>query len=317
MSLEWEQHDYLYYITNRTREHNVDNISRTKAYQNFYMQFPEIRWALVASIVSRNAGWNMTDLVLSPFRRIFSKTERWRLFMTYERANWLIFSDAYPQLLVYKISLQLNKPMFHLLTDLHVSRFMVREWEKYWKNRDKDRLMIALIINEQNLIHQPVIKQSFFKHHIFRQFPYLLQNFFYLNAIIIPTRSEKIYGAFVHNFTNVSKRIGLGKHIASIIFNPDNYDKILDFALHVEHTGSRRDYEHFIKRRLEKAPILRVAYPIITHQDIIRKDWHKIGGTKKKWWSNKSAEMCTDVSSSFYKKRDLLYSYYYFKKTFT
>ncbi|WP_164668793.1 DUF2515 family protein [Virgibacillus doumboii] len=310
------KHDHLYYIINRTKKHNVDNISRTKAYQNFYIHYPEIKWALVASMVSRNAGWNMTDLLLSPFQKILSKTERKRMFMTYERANWLIFSDAYPQLLIYKISLQLNKPMFHLLPELHVSRFMVREWERFWNNRNKDRLMTALIINEQNVIHQPVIKQSFFKYHIFRQFPYLLQDFFYLNAIIIPTRSEKLYGAFVHDFTNVTKRITLGKHIASIIFNPDIYNKLLDFALHVEHTGSRRDYEQFFDKKLEKSPILRAAYPVITHQDIIRRDWYKIGGLKKKWWSDKSAELYNDVSNSFYIRRNLLYAYYHLKNFF-
>ncbi|UTW69707.1 DUF2515 family protein [Anaerobacillus sp. HL2] len=41
------------------------------------------------------------------------------LFLTYERANWLIFSDAYPQLLLYEKSKQLQKPCFHLLKFFH------------------------------------------------------------------------------------------------------------------------------------------------------------------------------------------------------
>lgn len=316
MNSTWSKHDYLYYITNKTKAHNLDNISRTKAYQNFYLLFPEIKWAFVASMVSRNAGWTMTDLFLSPFQVILNNKEHERLFMTYERANWLIFSDAYPQLLVFQISLNLNKPMFHLLPELRVSEYMVKEWKHYWKHNDKDRLMIALIINEQNVIQQPVVKQSYFKYHIFLRLPYLLQDFLFMNAIILPTRSTTFYGAFVHDFTNITNRIKLGKQIASIIFNPAVYKGLLDFALTIEHTGSRNDYEKYIGRHMEKAPLLRTVYPVITHQDNIRKDWYKRGGIKKKWKNKITADLDKDISNSFYKRRNMFYAYYHVKQMF-
>ncbi len=158
--------EHLHYILSETKKHNADNISRTKAYQNFYMQYPEMKWALLASMVSRNAGWNMTDLHLSPFRKILSTKQRNRLFMTYERANWLIFSDAYPQLLTYALSIHYNQPLFHLLSRFRVSRFMKKEWDYFWKHSDRNRLMTALIINEQNVIHSPVIKQDYFQYRI-------------------------------------------------------------------------------------------------------------------------------------------------------
>ncbi|GAA3327359.1 hypothetical protein GCM10020331_066980 [Ectobacillus funiculus] len=41
---------------------NRDNISRTHAYKEYYLRNCEIRWSFLASMVSRNAGWNMTDL---------------------------------------------------------------------------------------------------------------------------------------------------------------------------------------------------------------------------------------------------------------
>ncbi|RYG73581.1 DUF2515 domain-containing protein [Lentibacillus lipolyticus] len=301
----------FYYIRTETKKHNLDNVSRTKAYQNFYMQYPELKWALLASMVSRNAGWNMTDLHLSPFRKVLSGKQRNRLFMTYERANWLIFSDAYPQLLTYALSIQYNQPLFHLLPQFRVSQFMKKEWSSFWKHGDRNRLMTALIINEQNVIHSPVIKQDYFQYRIFMRPPYLLQDMLLLNAILLPNRFGTLYGAFVHDFTNINKRIELGKKIASIMFHPDVYYSLLDFVLTAEHTGSRRDYEQFFYSNFEKAPFLRTVYPVITHQDNIRRDWYKIRGLKRKWTNQLTAEPDTGIKKSFYNRRKLLYAYSY------
>ncbi|QKY69180.1 DUF2515 family protein [Lentibacillus sp. CBA3610] len=316
MNAHQEKHHYIHYIIFKTNEHNFDNISRTKAYQNFYMAYPEIKWALVASMVSRNAGWNMTDLWLSPFRKILSHNQRERLFMTYERANWLIFSDAYPQLLVYKLSLHVNKPLFHLLPELNVSRYMQKEWEHFWKHHDKQRLMIALIINEQNVIQNPVIKQDYFKYRVFLRPPYLLQDILLLNAIILPAKSKGLYGAFVHDFTNIDKRIALGKKIASIMFHSQIYNPLLAFIQSVEHTGSRRDYEQFFSMQTEKAPMLRALYPVISHQDIIRKDWFRKRGIKRHWTKNVQENPDPHISKSFYSRRKLLYAYECLKNVF-
>ncbi len=49
-------------IERQTKAKNADNISRTNAYKSFYDRHPEIKWSLLASFVSRNAGWSMTDL---------------------------------------------------------------------------------------------------------------------------------------------------------------------------------------------------------------------------------------------------------------
>ncbi|MBP1969576.1 hypothetical protein J2Z83_001683 [Virgibacillus natechei] len=315
---EQKEQSYIHYITNCTRAHNIDNISRTKAYQNFFVDFPEIKWAFVASMVSRNAGWNMTDLHLPPFQKILSDKERSRLFMTYERANWLIFSDAYPQLLVYKLSLSSKKPMFYLLKEYNASQFMINEWYHFWKSNNQERLMIALIINEQNVIQTPVIKQPFFKHHVFHKFPYLLQDSLFMNAVILPTRSPKLYGAFVHDFTNVTKRIELGKKIAGIIYSPNIFPTLIEFALTNEHTGSRIDYEIYLNMTLPKSPMLRLLYPVISHQDIIRNDWSKSRGVKKKWLQHHNASTKkSDIGSAFYKKRNMLYAYYHLKNIVT
>ncbi len=49
-------------IKAQTAKGNRDNISRTKAYEQFFRIHPEIQWSFLAGMVSRNAGWNMCDL---------------------------------------------------------------------------------------------------------------------------------------------------------------------------------------------------------------------------------------------------------------
>ena len=46
----------------QTEQLNKNNVTRTRAYYQFYIQYPEIHWALLGHMVSRNGGWNMTDL---------------------------------------------------------------------------------------------------------------------------------------------------------------------------------------------------------------------------------------------------------------
>ncbi|WP_042145602.1 DUF2515 family protein [Paucisalibacillus sp. EB02] len=313
--LNSQKRDYLYYIINKTRKYNIDNISRTKAYQRFFIKYPEIKWAIVASIVSRNAGWNMTDLYLLPYKKMLSDRERNQLFMTYERANWLIFSDAFPQLLIYELSLKNDLVMFDLLDDLHVSSFMKREWQIFSKTKDKNRLLTALIINEQNVIQRPVISQPYFRKKVFLSFPYVLQNNLMLNAVLLPTTTGRLYGSYIHGFTNVTNRITLGKKIARQLFHPDIYPNLMDFMLQVEHTGSRYDYEQLLPVDFPKSPMLRTVYPIIDHQDNIRIDWFKYGGIKKKWFFPEQSEV-EDIGKSFYQKRNLLYAYYHVKNIF-
>lgn len=309
MYINCNNQDYLYYIIKQTKKHNLDNITRTKAYQNFYFCFPEIKWAFLASVVSRNAGWNMTDLYLTPFKKLLGETERKRLFMTYERANWLIFSDIYPQLLTYKLSCILNKPMFHLLTDFQVSIYMQKEWSHFWKYHNRDRLMTALIINEQNVIHDPVLKQPFFHFHVFHKLPYRLQNLVYMNAIIFPSKKLPLYGAFVHNFTNLSNRIAFGKHLATTIFKPKYYANLVEFTQSVGHTGSRWDYEKYLEFPFPKSLPLQEIYSPITHQDIIRNDWYKWRGIKQKWMDPSPINIKSNIGKSFYTKRTFLFTY--------
>nr|WP_239534108.1 DUF2515 family protein [Thalassobacillus pellis] len=291
-------------IAEITIRHNSDNITRTVAYQNFYFKHPEIRWALLASMVSRNAGWNMTDLSLLPFQKILTKKVRQRLFMTYERANWLIFSDAYPQLLMYELSKENNQPLFHLLRKYHVSYFMIREWQRFWETKDVNRLTQALIINEQNVIENPVIRQHFFSEQVFKSIPYLLETILKLNAVIFPTVEGELYGIEIHRFTHLDERIAVGHTLTDILFNPELFQKFINFILMVPPTGSREEYENFLTINGQQALPLRSIFPKVDHQDIIRQDWLKFRGCKQKWWLVKyERDTRKDISHYYVKKR--------------
>lgn len=298
----------LAHIHHETNIYNIDNITRTSAYEKYYFRHPEIKWAFLAGMVSRNAGWNMTDLEGNWFRKALNSEKRNLLFMTYERANWTIFQDAYPQLLIYEYSKRYKKPLFYLLPHFSVSKFMVEEWEYFWKHQSVERLMTSLIINEQNVIQQPVIKQKIYKQHVFHSTPYKLQDLFHFSTVIFPNLQGKLYGFSVYNFQNLTNRIDLGKRLGWLLFHAGLYQQFEAFAKTVPHTGSRYDYEkYFPEKRRRETPLLRMAYPIVSHTlDGKRKDWFH-GQNIKKWVKEKKIPQNYEVTDWFKHKQDQLH----------
>lgn len=61
-TLPGQEQKLIQQIQEKTQVLNRNNVTRTMAYYDFYRDHPEIHWALLAHLVSRNAGWNMTDL---------------------------------------------------------------------------------------------------------------------------------------------------------------------------------------------------------------------------------------------------------------
>ncbi|MEQ6390354.1 DUF2515 family protein [Bacillaceae bacterium S4-13-58] len=291
-----------------TAEYNLNNITRTMSYQDFFFKHPEMRWSFLASMVSRNAGWNMTDLRIDPLRSLLSKKHSNRLFMTYERANWLIFKDAYPQLLIYEKSKEKGEPLFHLLPYLSISTFMMNEWNYFWKNGDKNRLVYALIVNEQMVIQGPVIEQSYYFTQIFHTLPYLIQDFLQLSSVLFPTLTGELYGQNVTHFTNPYKRIKLGKRLYHLLFYPSLKNEFIRFAKEQPHKGTRRDYFKFqdINHRLPYSDYLQNIYPDITHDDTVQIDWNKWLDPPSRWSAPEKVSLSDDISQSMVKKRILL-----------
>jgi hypothetical protein len=218
----------------------------------------------------------MCDLEGSIFPEILQPQRRKLLFLTFERANWLIFHDVFPQLLLYQYSTKIDRPMFHLLPYFNVSSFIQSEWKKYWKERDRERLTTALIINEQNVIHKPVILHPVYKSTVFHSMIFNLQDWLHFSCVLFPTCGGEVYGASVSGFRSVSKRINLGKRLARILTEPRLFPYFLEFAEKTPHTGSRNDYEQYFKTKTtRKTPILRATFPIIEHNQHEYEDWSK------------------------------------------
>lgn len=281
----FQENKFITSIKKNTAKHNLDNISRTKAYAAFYERNKAIKWAFLASMVSRNAGWNMTDLEGRWFTLALSFQQRFPLFYTYELANWMIFQDAFPQLLIYELSSYYNKPFFHLLKEFHVSCFMEAEWERFWQEGDEKRLVTSLIINEQNLIQQPVVQNHVLRKKVFKTIVFSFQDLGHFSCVIFPTLDGKLYGSSVHGFQKLSNRIELGKKLAALLFSKDYYEKFYEFSQYTEHTGSRYDYEKNIKEGLvRETPLLRSVYPVWKHEEQEAIDWvFKRGKHIKKW----------------------------------
>lgn len=230
----------------------------------------------------------MCDLEGPVLSRLINEEKRRVLFLTYEKANWLIFQDAYPQLLIYHYSTRLGKPMFHLLKHFHVSSFMETEWNDYWCNRDTERLLISLIINEQNVIQRPVLEHPFFKKNVFDAPLFFLQDWLHFSCVLFPTMHGRLFGASVNGFKSVTKRIDLGKRLADILFNAELFPYIYRFAENIAHTGSRMDYERFLQSGYDShIPPLRRVYPAILHQPRPDYDWSLSHRVKRKWFSKK------------------------------
>ncbi|OIK17092.1 hypothetical protein BIV60_00775 [Bacillus sp. MUM 116] len=279
-----QEDEIIRQIKTKTEKKNIDNISRTNAYFRYFKKNPDIIWSFLAHMVSRNGGWNMCDLEGSVFPQLLEPKIRKQLFLTYERANWLIFHDVFPQLLIYQYSTKLDRPMFHLLPFFNVSSFIQKEWFHYWNERDKFRMTKALIINEQNVIQAPIIEHPVYKKKVFRSMIFTFQDWLHFSCVLFPTCGGEVYGSCVTGFRSVSKRIQLGKRLADILFHPRLFPYFFEFANRTPHTGSRYDYEQYFKTKFEpKTPILRAAFPVIEHHQHMHEDWSRLKHVSPTW----------------------------------
>ncbi|MWC26700.1 DUF2515 domain-containing protein [Paenibacillus sp. MMS18-CY102] len=252
-------------IREETARMNRNNVTRTAAYYAVYVRRPELHWALLAHLVSRNGGWNMTDLQAEWIPRLLSASKREDVFAFLERANALIFGDAYPQLLLYEYSMKHGRPLFHLLPAFGVSRFMAPAWERFWASRESVLLTVALIVNEQHFIEDRVVRNPYFRKRVIDTLFFSMQSFLQLNAVVIPYGNSncnsnsdgdgdangngegpdgiRLAGLIIERFASISERIEFGKRLYAILFGvPSVYEGVRTFTREVRHTGSRADF---------------------------------------------------------------------------
>ena len=240
-----EERKIIHEIKEKTEALNINNITRTKAYLDFYKKHPEIEWAFLAHMVSRNGGWSMTDLKAELLTRLLTKKEISSFFSFLERGNWLIFNDAYPQLLLYEESLKRKKPLFRLLPHFDVSIFIETVWDYYWKASNSSLLTIGLIINEQNYIENRIIQSQKYIKDVFSTLEFEIQDFLSFNQILFPYIDygmTKLAGQTVNQFESLHERIQLGKRLYAILFDKEVLKKVEEWAMAHPHTGSRKDY---------------------------------------------------------------------------
>lgn len=302
--LSGKDREWVRQIRQTTSEKNRDNVERTKAYLDFYQRHPEIHWALLAHLVSRNAGWNMTDLRGELLPRLLSAKEQEEFFNFLERGNWLIFHDAYPQLLVYEESVRRQTNLFHVLPSLQVSSFMQGVWNRFWKSGDLGLLAVGQIINEQHYLEQHLMREAVYQETVLQTLEFTLQEVLGLNQILIPCQQKagppRLIGDTVSHFAARSERIALGKRLYVRLFiNPGRLEAVREWASTHPHTGSRKDYwPHLFhdvresvpgkpyQKKLENcqlksgsarfySPVLRRVWGRISHNLPSGEDWYR------------------------------------------
>ncbi|MEW9700680.1 DUF2515 family protein [Paenibacillus sp. SI8] len=271
--LSFEESHILQEITKKTQHRNRNNVTRTQAYWAAYQANPTIHWALLAHLVSRNGGWCMTDLRGDLFPQLLNEEQSIHIFAFLERANALIFHDAYPQLLLYEESRKRKRSLFHLLPHLGVSAWMQPVWHDFWSHPESAVLTISLIVNEQNYIEQRVVHNKHFQQTVLDKPLFKTQAWLQLNQVFFPLIAQEpvnimgltpmhLAGLILENFSHLSERIEFGKSLYAILFGIGPVlQGVQRFTERTPHTGSRSDYWPHLFAAIRKAP------PDITYQE--------------------------------------------------
>lgn len=259
--LTQEEQELIHHIQRATMDANRSNVTRTQAYLDCYEAYPELHWALLAHMVSRNAGWNMSDLKGGLMSDLTDSQFKNNLYRFLERCNALIFQDAYPQLLLYMHSRKKGTALFHLLPHFHISAFMNPFWEQFWIDRGSSPLTVALIINEQNYIEGRVARNPYYLEHILQHPFFRIHELARLNQIVFPlghagrpetdmilgqeapNPSRPLAGLTIPKFSDLSIRIKAGRALYALLFGYEEiFHSVLAFAQSTKHQGSRAEY---------------------------------------------------------------------------
>ena len=213
----------------RGDELNRDNVTRTAAYLEFYGHTVEREardrpWLLMAHLVSRNAGYLMSDLA-RPRAGVPVDALR-ELFLFLERANFLIFADAWEHVL---------RALAGLPHDARTPRFMRDAWARELATPDERRLVLDLVHNEQHFIERRVVHAPRFE--MARQMVAFIEASGREKPIALPLSAVEIR---VGGFADIVKRIDTGRRIFDeVLADRDRRRAIYEWALAHPHTGDR------------------------------------------------------------------------------
>ncbi|MCQ6560335.1 DUF2515 family protein [Paenibacillus mendelii] len=242
------ERDLIERIKRDTAAANRNNVTRTEAYREMYFRRPELHWALLAHLVSRNGGYNMTDLRGELLPRLLEEQQASSTFQMLERINSLIFADAYPQLLLYEAGRKTGRELTHLLSSFQISRFMVPVWSHFWQRQDSAVLTTALIVNEQHYIEGRIVQDSYYRDRVLETLAFMMQAPLQTNAVFMPYGAPqagemRLAGLILEHFDDLVERIEFGKRLYAVLFGVDAVrEGVLAFVRCVQHSGSRSDY---------------------------------------------------------------------------
>lgn len=285
-----QEREWVRSIRNATILHNKDNVTRTKAYLQLYAQHPELHWSLLAHLVSRNGGYQMTDLKGETLDSLLSPKNHATLFSFLETANAWIFQDAFPQLMWYALNKQRG---FHipstLLRHFHVSVFNEAAWIFFLRSpaTRKAFLTCALIENEQRMIEVRHLSRKE-SQAVVSSFPFRIQNVLPFTHVIFPYKksvlllSPRVRGVTVSQFELVTERIRIGRMLYTLLYSQKSTLKFAgNWAKETVHTGSREDLwpkiysRHRTSSKKIWSPRLSSVWPAVNIPDWQPEDWCK------------------------------------------
>jgi hypothetical protein len=238
-------------------ERNRDNVVRTASYLELYALTREtgrdLPWILMAHLVSRNGGYMMSDVAFARAsgQSAFTRAALDELFLFLERANFLIFFDAWYHVLLHLLGRSAEAE--------RATRFTRAAWLRYEAaaadvvSPALERALVEdLVTNEQHFIEHRVVHHSRFDRA--RAIVGLLESVGGEGPLIFPTSSAKIR---VGGFAFVKKRISAGMRIFDeILANRDQREELFRWALAHPHTGSRAVYGGL------SSPTIASAWPV-------------------------------------------------------
>ncbi len=180
---------------------NQNNIFRTFYYKLYWQEHPEVPWAFLAHLVSRNAGYQMSDA--DRYQRVLlwslgtlgvgaaawgASSKQMEAFFAYlETGNFLIFRDVCPGLEAYRLAKMHpdhSDELFELLRNpaFTVDPFVIDNWKAFFAAAQDNawspewsldwspgsaiqRHSFALIINEQNQIQDRLVSNNRYLGH--------------------------------------------------------------------------------------------------------------------------------------------------------
>jgi Protein of unknown function (DUF2515) len=267
-------------IMMKVKDANLNNVTRTACYIDFFKKHPEIHWSFLAHMVSRNAGYHMTDLRNNLLSHVLSKKGQNAFFSFLELCNAAIFQDAYPQLLLYEQWKRTGHASFHLLKKFNVSIFMKSIWNDYLTTGNEQVLTIGLIMNEQHMIQKRILT-GMKKSIGVEEWLFLLQDRLEFASILFPYGKHSPFslaGLSLSHFEQVNRRILFGKKLYGILFHRSVFPSSYSYAIHHSHSGSRADYWPHVYSKEDKktrlySPTLSSAWDNMPSFTISPSDW--------------------------------------------